>query len=171
MSGWLSADRLDLATVDDLVPEPEENVLDLAHDLRERVQATAPQRRTGQRHVQHLVELGELGPLELGLARVEGGLEPFSCGIERHPALAVTHAPERLLQLALTSEVPDARVVQRRARGRGRDRALSFALEGLDVHGGDCNGSFLHAFLLRNHRGRTTATPRFGWRIGGLRAR
>jgi hypothetical protein len=25
---------------------------------------------------------------------------------------------------------------------------LSVALEGLDVHGGDCNGSFLHAFLL-----------------------
>jgi len=135
-------DGLDLTAVDDLVAEPQEDVFDLPDDLRQRMQAATSQRRPGQRDVERLVELGQLGPLELGLPSVERGLEPLAYGVERRAGLAVSNAAERLLQLALASQVADACLIQRRARGRGRDRALSFALEGLDVHGGDCNGSF-----------------------------
>src|SRR5262249_40407117 len=98
--------------------------------------------RSGQRDVQRLVELPQLGALELALARRERRFEPFARGVERHPALAVADAAQRPLQLALATEVVNPRVVERGAGGRGRDRALSLALEGLDVHGGDCNGSF-----------------------------
>src|SRR5439155_14376338 len=98
--------------------------------------------------------------------RVEGGLETLTNGVQGAARVAVADAPQCLLQLALAAQVTDARLVQRRARGRGRDRALSFALEGLDVHGGDCNGSFLHALPPFAVQNRTSAWPRLvsgGW--------
>ena len=124
------------------------------------MQTAALRPRARQRHVERLVEPSELGPLELRLTGVERGLEPFAHGVERHAGLAVADGPQRLLQLALTSEVADAGVVERRARGRGRDRALSFALEGFGVHGGDCNRSFLHAFPPFASQGKTAGAPR-----------
>src|SRR5205814_5950911 len=102
----------------------------------------------------------ELCAVELRLPPSEGALEPHARGVQRHPALAVADAAERLLQLALATEVADARVVERGARGRGRDRALSLALEGLDVHGGDCNGSFCHHSPPFSVQGSTSLLPR-----------
>ena len=51
------ARRLDLTAVDDRVPEPEEDVLELAPDLRDEVEMTASYRRAGHRDVDAL--LGE----------------------------------------------------------------------------------------------------------------
>ena len=102
---------LDLATVDDRVPEPEEDVLDLAPDLRDRVQVPARPAPDGQRHVHAL--LGEppveIGAGELFLAGVERRLEAFAHRVQRHPGLPVAHVPERLLERALAAEVLDPR--------------------------------------------------------------
>src|SRR5262249_58375202 len=97
--------RVHLGAVDDLVAEPEEDVFDLADDLRQRVQPPSWQSRSGQRDVQRLVELPQLGALELALARRERRFEPFARGVERHPALAVADAAQRPLQLALPTAV------------------------------------------------------------------
>src|SRR6266508_837101 len=134
-------DRLDLAGVDDLVPEPQEDVLDLAPDLRERMEMPAPQLRAGKRDVQGLVEPSCPIVLELCFAFRERGFEPLPDGVERHPRLTVAHSAQRLLQLALPPQVADASVVEL-FRRRG---------------GGDCNRSFLHAFPPFAVQGRTTS--------------
>ena len=61
--------RLDLAAVDDLVAEPEEDVLDLSPDLRERMQAPAAKRRARQGDVERLVLSRQPFALELPLPR------------------------------------------------------------------------------------------------------
>ena len=65
--------RLDLAAVDDAVAEPEEQVLDLAADLRDQVQVAALGPPAGERDVGALLRQAavELRPLELVLARVD----------------------------------------------------------------------------------------------------
>src|ERR1043166_9485762 len=94
-------DRLDLAAIDDLVTEPEEDVLHLAPDLRERMKTAAADPRPRQCDVERLVERGQLLALQRGLAVVERGLEPLADGVERHPRLAVSYRPQSLLQVAL----------------------------------------------------------------------
>src|SRR5947209_5768018 len=135
------------------------------------MQVSASLRCAGERHVERLVEPLQLSELQLGLPRVECGFETLARSVQRHAALAVTYATQRLLQLALAAEVADPGLVQRGTRGRGRDRALSFALEGLDVHGGDCNGSFLHVSSFQRVQGQTSAAPRLVWRDRRLRVR
>ena len=98
-------DRLDLATVDDLVAEPEEDVLDLAGDLRQRMQVAAPHGRSGESDVECLVELLQLpegdapGGLALGL------LEPHAQGIERPSCLAIPNFPQSLRQRRTAAEI------------------------------------------------------------------
>ena len=123
------AGRLDLAAVDDLVAEAEEDVLDVAAHLRRRVERAAPPRAQrpeqlgGQRDVDPLGrELRvELGALELGLSRLDGLLDRLARGVERHAGLAVADVAERELQLALAPEVVDARVVELAERPGGGD--------------------------------------------------
>src|SRR5207245_4812398 len=128
--------RLDLATVDDLVAEAEEDVLDLTTKLREEMQMAAPESRAGQRDVEGLVERCETLALELGLAGLERLLQPFAGGVQRHPGLAFTNRTQGLLQLALPAEVADTDLIELGRRRRGSDRGLGLALECLDVHGG-----------------------------------
>src|SRR5438034_2483584 len=134
-------DGLDLAAVDDLVAEPEEDVLHLSPDLREWVQPAAAKPCPGQGDVQRLVERRELLALQRGFALVERRLEPLADSVERHARLAVPYRTQGLLQLALAPEVADADLVQLVGARRSGHRGLRLALEGLDVHGGDCNRS------------------------------
>src|SRR4051812_4730585 len=98
-------DALDLRAVEDLVAETEERVLDLAAHLREEVEMPARKLGPGQGYVDDV--LGqcaiEVCALELRLARLEGGFEPLACRVQRHAALAVANAAQRLLQLALAA--------------------------------------------------------------------
>ena len=72
--------RLDLPPVDDAVAEPEEDVLDLAADLRDQVEVPALVPADGQRHVGPFVREApvELRPLELGLAHADRRLDPLA---------------------------------------------------------------------------------------------
>ena len=111
-------DRLHLAAVHDLVAEAEEDVLDLAHDLRQRMEM--PERRPlpRQRDVEALGGLEPAGPLECGVTLVDRSLEALAHGVQRHAGLAVANLPQRELQLALAAEEPDAQ--HRRARRGSR---------------------------------------------------
>ena len=129
--------RLDLAAVDDRVAEPEEDVLELAPDLRDEVEVAAPDGVPGI--VTSTLLLGqpavELGALERLLPRVDRGLELLAQRVQRHPRLAVAHLAERELQLALAAEVLDADLldlVDRRGRVGSCERGV---LECLGVHG------------------------------------
>ena len=103
------AGRLDLAAVDDAVAEPEEDVLDLAPDLRDQVEPPSRVAADRQRDVDALLAESpvELRPRELRLARVDGRLDPLAHGVEAHARLAVAHLAQRELELALASEVLD----------------------------------------------------------------
>ena len=79
-------------------------------------------------------DLLQLGLLELALPGREGVLEPLAHGVERHARLAVANAAQRLLQLALPSEVADADLVELADRRSRRDRALRLTFEGLRLH-------------------------------------
>ena len=148
------AGRLDLTAVDDLVAEPEEDVLDVAAHLCRRVERAAPARAErpplaagdqlgGQCDVDPLrrelrVELGALEPV---LLRLDGVLDRYARRVERHAGLPVAYVAERELQRALAAEVANTRVVEigeRPGRGDGGER---FVLECLSVHRGDCIGS------------------------------
>ena len=129
--------RLDLAAVDDRVAEAEEDVLELAPDLRNEVEVAPADRRAGDRDVHALLRQPsvELGALELPLSRIDSRLEPLPQRVERHACLPVAHLPERELQLALAAEILDAHlfdVVDRRGRTDGGE---SDVLECLGVHG------------------------------------
>ncbi len=129
--------RLDLAAVDDRVAEPEEDVLDLAPDLRDEVKMPAPDRGARHRDVDAL--LGE-APVELGtrdvrLPRVDRRLEPLPERVQRHARLAVANLAQRELQLALAAEELDTDVLDlldRRGRLGSCERGV---LECLGVHG------------------------------------
>ena len=88
----------------------------------------------GQRHVEALGRVEPLGPLEGGVTVFDGSLEALAHGVERHARLAVTHLPQRELQLALPAEEADAQVVELVERRRRLDRAQSLVLERLGVH-------------------------------------
>src|SRR5918999_1462285 len=128
--------RLDLAPVDDPVAEAEEDVLDLAADLRDQVEVSARPRVARKRHVDDLLLEPplEVGTLELRLARRDSRLEPLADGVQNHPRLAVADLSEGLLQLALSAQVADARVVQPLDARRGPNRALRLGFERLRVH-------------------------------------
>ncbi len=102
---------LDFAAVDDAVAEPEEDVLDLAPDLRDQVEPSASTAGHGKRDVDALLGEApvELGALQLRLSRIDGSLDPLASRVERHPGLALAHLAERQLELALPPEVLDAR--------------------------------------------------------------
>ena len=115
------AGRLDLAAVDDLVAEAEEDVLDVAAHERRRVERAAraqlrrPEQLGRQRHVDALGRepLLELGARELLLAGGERRLDRLAHGVERHAGLAVAHVAQRELERATGG----------RGSGRGPPRA------------------------------------------------
>ena len=137
--------RLDLTAVDDAVAEPEEDVLDLAADLRDQVEPPASVPAHGQRHVDALLgePTVELGARERGGALVDRGLDPLAGGVEGHARLAVPHLAQRELERALPSEVLDPhRLDLVRARRRG-DSRLRRPLQCLDVHRARVSGAGL----------------------------
>ena len=120
----------------DLVAHAEEDVLDLALDLGQNVQAAARKRRPGERDIECAlgVEPLQLGLLDRFAAFLDCGLEPFTDPVQEHAALAVAHAPQALRQFAFTPEVADARVVEVAGRRRRRDRLQRLVLVLLPVH-------------------------------------
>ncbi len=121
----------------DLEAHAEEDVLDLALDLRQEVQPPAPERLAGQRHVERALRVQPLERFVLDrvATRFDRCLEPRPDAVQEHPALAVPHSPQRLHQVGLPAEVADTRVVELvRRRGR-RDGLLRFILVLLPVHG------------------------------------
>ena len=99
MREWLAErvevvpDGLDFAGIDDLVPQAEEDVLDLPPDLCQRMKAPPSQPCAGQSDVELLVELDQRAALELRLTRCERFLEALSHGIQRHPGLSIPDVP------------------------------------------------------------------------------
>src|SRR5205823_1356560 len=125
--------RLDLAVVANLVPQAEEDVLDLPPDLRDRVQVAERQLVAGERDVDGLLRQSplELRPLERRLLRRDRRLELLADRVERHPALAVADAAQRLLQLALPAEVANARLVELLERRSARNRPQRLGFESI----------------------------------------
>ena len=127
-------DRLDLAAVDDLVPQPEEDVLDLAPDLRQGMQAPPAQRCAGEGDVELLVELGQSAPLELGLTGCERSLEALTHGVQRHAGLSVADVPQADFEVALAAQPGGVGLGQLAGRGRFRKTLQSRARVLLPVH-------------------------------------
>ena len=128
---------LHLTAVDHRVPHPQEDVLELAPDLRDEVEVTAPHTRAGHCDVDALLGEAavELRSVQRGLSRVDRSLELLPQRIERHPRLAIAYLSQRELQLALAAEELDADVldlIDRRGRGGSCERGF---LECLGVHG------------------------------------
>ena len=132
-------DGCDLGPVPDLVAHAEEDVLDLAPDLRQQVQPPAANRVAGNRDV----ETGAGGRLvdetqQILLPRRHRLLEPRPDAVQEHPALPVAHGAERLGELRLAAEVLDARVVELRFRQSLRDGAQRFGfIRGPTSHRGE----------------------------------
>ena len=128
--------RLDLAAVDDLVTEAEEDVLHLAPDLRDQVQVPAPRRLAGQRDVDPLLAQPpvELGALERLAAALECLLEALPERVQGHARLAVAHLAERLRQLCLPPQEADADLLDLVRGRRGGDRLESLVFERRGVH-------------------------------------
>ena len=128
--------RLDLASVDDAVAEPEEDVLDLAADLGDQMQPSARVAADRERHVDPLLAQAavELGARQLGVARLDRRLDPLARGVQAHPGLAVAHLAQRELERALATEVLDANGLDRVGRARRGDRSEGRLLERLVVH-------------------------------------
>ena len=128
--------RLDLAAVDDLVAEPEEDVLHLAPDLGDQVQVASLPSLARQRDVRDFLGQApvEVGALQLGLALGHRVLEGLAQIVEDAAGLGVPDLTERLLQLALPAEVADARVVQLVEGRSARNRASRLGFHGLRVH-------------------------------------
>ena len=119
----LYSDGLDLAVVADLVAEAEEGVLDDPPGLRDRVQVPERELVARKRDVDALLRQPpvELGPRELGIAAVDGSLEPLAERVQRHAGLAVAHFAQRKLELAFPPEVLDAHALDVVRRGGTRD--------------------------------------------------
>ena len=128
--------RLDLAAVDDLVAESEEDVLHLAPDLGDQVQVAALLSLARQCDVHDLVGEPpvEVGALQLGLALGHRVLEALAQGVEDAAGLRVANLAERLLQLALPAEVADAGLIEVGKGRSARNRASRLAFHGLGVH-------------------------------------
>ena len=86
-----------LGALVDLEAHAEEDVLDLALDLRQEVQPPAPEPLARQRHVDRVgVHPLELFALDRVATLFDRGLEPRPDAVQEHPALAVPHGPQRL---------------------------------------------------------------------------
>src|SRR3954453_7611115 len=129
-------DRLDLAVVDDLVPEPEERVLDQTADVGRGMERPEPAFLARKSDVDALLPEAaiELGALERVPSRLDLGLEALADRVQEPSGFAVADVAQRLRELALTPQVADARVVQLGQGGRARNRACSLGFEGLRVH-------------------------------------
>ena len=127
---------LDLAVVDDLVPEPEECVLDEPADVGRGMERSDRPLVAGERDVDALLPQPavELGPLERMPSRLDLCLQALADGVQEHSGLAVADVAQRLRQVALTPQVADARVLQLGQGRRARNRARSLGFEGLRVH-------------------------------------
>ena len=131
--------RLDLAAVDDLVAEAEEDVLDLAADLRDQVQVPAARRLARKRDVDSRPRR------RLAVARAERAsrsqrlLDRSRAALSAIPVSRSRTRAQGLLELALAAEVADARLLELRGR-RGRlDRGAAPRVRcASPVHGGDC---------------------------------
>src|SRR5438270_6600877 len=155
---------LDLAAVDDLVAETEEEVLDVPPYLCRRMERTAaprahrPEQLRRQRDVDRLRREPrvELYPLKLLLAGRERLLDRLARRVQGHPGLAVAHLAQRELQIRLATEVLDAELLELAGGRRGVDRRERLALKSLSIHGGDCIRASPHhpRVGLRLHRAR-----------------
>ena len=163
---------LDLVTVDDAIAEPDEDVLDLAADLRQEVKVTARRRLTWQGDVERLRRRRALLLLgrEAALPLFHRGLELLAERVQRDAPLAVAHLAESELELALSPQEANARLVQLRLRLRGGDGCKRLALECVGVHGGDCSGFSLLMLLLSGDVGTVSPRPE-RWRNAALARR
>ena len=131
-------DGRNLGAVPDLVAHAEEDVLDLAPDLRQQVQPPAPNRVAGNRHVDAGVGRRLVRhPQQLLVAGGDGLLEPRADAVQEHPALAVAHGAQRLGELRLAAEVPNARIVELALRQSSVDRLQRFGFIRGPIHRGD----------------------------------
>ena len=124
--------RLDLATVHDPVAEPEEDVLDLAADLRDQMQVAAPAALAGERDVDD-ARRAAAGRAPRAPAPRDGPrrpLQPPAQLVQRHAGLAVAHLAQRLRELGASAEEADAHALELVGRRGGRDRALCLAFRG-----------------------------------------
>ena len=126
----------------DLVAEPEEDVLDLALDLGQQMEPPARRALARERdvHRRARVQLVELGAAQLLLPRLDGALDPLAERVQRHPRLAVADLAKRELERALPPEVLDADLLDVVGRLGGGDRGECVPLERCRVHGGDSSG-------------------------------
>src|SRR5437667_29194 len=92
--------RLDLACVDDLVAEPEVDVLDLAPKLRQGMETPAAELRARQSDVERCVQGDQLLPRERSVPSLESRLEALPHGVQRNPGLAVADVAKPDLQVA-----------------------------------------------------------------------
>ena len=130
------AGGLDLAAVDDLVAEAEEDVLDVPPHLRRRMERAAASRADRAEQLGRQRDIDglrreprvELLALELLLARGERPLDRLAGGVQGHARLAVAHLSERELQVGLAAEVLDVKLFELAGRRRGVDRRNRLAL-------------------------------------------
>src|SRR5262249_29919005 len=150
----------DLAAVDDRVAEPEEDVLELAPNLRDQVQLSAADRSSRNRDVDDVFAEApvELGPLELFLAPVEGRLEAFPERVQPHARLPVADLAQGELQRALAPQVLDAGGLEIPDRSRTGHSCQRLPFELGRIHGGDCTRSDPSFFAHRSPLTRTDET-------------
>ena len=129
--------RLDLASVDDPVAEAEEDVLDLAADLRHEVQPATRRSAHRKRHVDPLLRQPRSSSARSSSARAlgDGVLDPPLRLVQRAPGLGVPHLPQRERKRALPPQVLDPHGLDLVGRRRRGDRREGRTLERLDVHG------------------------------------
>src|SRR5215218_3827115 len=101
---------LDLVTVDDVVAESEEDILDLAPDLRDEVVVATGRRLAGECDVDDVLRerTVEFGTAELVLPPLDEPFEVLAQRVEDAAALGVANLPECLLELALPAQIADA---------------------------------------------------------------
>src|SRR6266540_772759 len=83
----------------------------------------------------------EVGPPKRRLPLLDGQLELLAKRVEDAACLGIPHLPERLLQLALTTEVAHTGIVELVERLRARNRAFRLVLQRLGVHGASVSSS------------------------------
>src|SRR6476646_872932 len=103
----------DLVAVPDLVAHPQEDVLDLAADLRQQMQATAFDGRARNRDVETRLRSALVRQArQLGLARGHRLIELRADAVQEHPALPIPDAAQCLRELRLAAEVLHACIVE-----------------------------------------------------------
>src|SRR5262249_29621409 len=153
--------RLDLAAVDDLIAEAEEDVLDVAAHERRRMQSSArpklrgPEQLGRERHVDRLggETLFELGARKLRFPLGERGLYRLADGVERHAGLAVAHVAQCELERAAPADVASPDICKRSKRSRLGSGGEGLLLEVVGVHCGDLIQRFLLLSRARDYGG------------------